>query len=105
MARPDDPTLSGRLSVGQFDPAVARQPCGQSLWTGYGAQRMDFSGDGRLDLVVGQALTGQASKARVYDALTLNEMFASENRFSYGGGYTGGLFVAALAKRGNISPV
>lgn len=57
----------------------------------------DINGDGRLDLVVGQAISG-GTKARVYDALTLSEMFAGQNLFTFGGGYNQGLFVASLAR-------
>jgi hypothetical protein len=57
----------------------------------------DINGDGRLDLVVGQANSG-GSKARVYDAITLTEMFAGQNLFTFGGGYNQGLFVASLAR-------
>jgi VCBS repeat-containing protein len=56
----------------------------------------DINGDGRLDLVVGQANAG-GSKARVYDAVTLSEMFAGLSLFTYGGGYNQGLFVASLS--------
>ncbi|HQR42952.1 MAG TPA: VCBS repeat-containing protein, partial [Gemmatales bacterium] len=57
----------------------------------------DINGDGKLDLVVGIATSGTASRARVYDALTLSEMFGT-TLFNYGGGYPGGVFVAALPK-------
>lgn len=57
----------------------------------------DINGDGKLDLVVGIASSGAASRARIYDALTLSEMFGT-TLFNYGGGYTGGVFVAALPK-------
>ncbi|HMO36978.1 MAG TPA: FG-GAP repeat protein, partial [Gemmatales bacterium] len=64
----------------------------------------DIDGDGKLDLVVGLATTGATSRARVYDATTLAEMFATENRFNLWN-YTGGLFVAALSRaRGGIVP-
>jgi len=60
----------------------------------------DIDGDGKLDLVVGLVVSGTASKARVYDATTLQEMFAGESRFTFGGGYTAGLFAAALNQAG-----
>lgn len=60
----------------------------------------DIDGDGKLDLVVGMAIKNNvASRARVYDALTLSELFAGQNRFNLGNTYTGGLFVAALGKK------
>jgi hypothetical protein len=58
----------------------------------------DINGDGQLDLVVGLAVSGAASKARVYDAVTMQEMLGGSNNFTYGNGYTGALFTAALNK-------
>lgn len=60
----------------------------------------DIDGNGSLDLVVGMAIKNNvASRARVYDAVTLAELFTGENRFNLGSTYTGGLFVASLGKK------
>ncbi|MFT3880109.1 MAG: Ig-like domain-containing protein [Gemmatales bacterium] len=55
----------------------------------------DINGDGQRDLVLSHAVSGAASKARVYDAVTLSELLAGQ--FNYGT-FNGGLNVAALAK-------
>lgn len=55
----------------------------------------DINGDGQRDLVLSHAVTGAASKARVYDGLTLSELLPGQ--FNYGT-FNGGLNVAALAK-------
>jgi len=55
----------------------------------------DINGDGKRDLVLSHAVSGAASKARVYDALTLSELLAGQ--FNYGT-FNGGLSVGALAK-------
>lgn len=65
----------------------------------------DINGDGNVDIIVGIANSNTSlnSRARVYDATTLLEMFGSDD-FNYGDGFKGALFIAALAKKGPLLP-
>ena len=56
----------------------------------------DVNGDGVLDLLVGITTPSTVSRARAYDAATLSEMLGTS--YTYGNGYNGGLFTAALGK-------
>lgn len=63
----------------------------------------DINGDGKLDLVVGITSANAVSKARVYDATTLLEMFVNEDKFNYGGGYNNALYPAAFSTVGGVA--